>query len=383
MSTCSKTRDILYLVGYTEPRFHDTSKSYVDFYAYDPVTEKVRRKKYHLDSIRGTRARRQYAAQLCARLSAKLRDGWRPWSAATGNRGYTPIEECCGLYMDRVRKTGRPKTVNSYQSRVNVLLEYISTLSRPPKYICQINAEFCVDFLDWIFTERGAGPRTVNNYRNWLRVFSSFMIERKYFQECPVSGIAKMREKPKRRQPLTEGMLRQVFTYLRETDPDFLLAVMMEYYTFIRPGELSCVRICDISVSGQSVFVPGIVSKNRRDGYVALNETVLRQMLENGVFNNPDSDYLFSIGFRPGSAKVRPDVFNKRWAKMRKALGWGPEYQFYSLKDSGIRDLAESKGIVTARNQARHTDISTTNKYIQGQGQSAPEGAKHFKGDIG
>ena len=53
---------------------------------------------------------------------------------------------------------------------------------------------------------------------------------------------------------------------------------------------------------------------------------------------------------------------------MCKALKWNACYQFYSLKDSGIRDLANAQGVVVARDQARHSDITTTNKYIQKHG---------------
>ena len=33
---------------------------------------------------------------------------------------------------------------------------------------------------------------------------------------------------------------------------------------------------------------------------------------------------------------------------MREALHWDEHYQFYSLKDSGIRDLANSQGVVSS-----------------------------------
>lgn len=67
---------------------------------------------------------------------------------------------------------------------------------------------------------------------------------------------------------------------------------------------------------------------------------------------------------------------------MRKALHWSDEYQFYSLKDSGIRDLANSQGIVIARDQARHTDVATTNKYLQGRDMPVHVETKHFKGAL-
>ena len=38
---------------------------------------------------------------------------------------------------------------------------------------------------------------------------------------------------------------------------------------------------------------------------------------------------------------------------MRKALKWDTCYQFYSLKDSGIRDLANAHGVVVARDESQ------------------------------
>ena len=66
---------------------------------------------------------------------------------------------------------------------------------------------------------------------------------------------------------------------------------------------------------------------------------------------------------------------------MRKALGFPAAYQFYSLKDSGIRDLANAEGIVVARDQARHSDISVTNKYLK-RPKVAHEETKHFVGEL-
>ncbi|MDM8337199.1 integrase, partial [Mediterranea massiliensis] len=68
--------------------------------------------------------------------------------------------------------------------------------------------------------------------------------------------------------------------------------------------------------------------------------------------------------------------------KVRAALHWPDTYMFYSLKDSGIRDLANSAGIVVARDQARHADISTTNKYLKGSSLTVHEETKHFKGEL-
>ena len=80
----------------------------------------------------------------------------------------------------------------------------------------------------------------------------------------------------------------------------------------------------------------------------------------------------------PGRRKAGADNFNKRWREIRDELRWPQCYQFYSLKDSGIRDLANAEGVVVARDQARHSDVAITNKYIQQH--KVHDCTKHFKG---
>ena len=156
---------------------------------------------------------------------------------------------------------------------------------------------------------------------------------------------------------------------------------MMEYYTFIRPEELRHIKIGNISIKYQTITIPADVSKNRKEQAVALNDTILKLMIDQGIFNNPSSDYLFGKDVRPGKEQIAINRFRQEWARVRKALGFPNSYQFYSLKDSGIRDLANAEGIVVARDQARHSDISITNKYLKSE-KVAHEETKHFRGEL-
>ena len=162
--------------------------------------------------------------------------------------------------------------------------------------------------------------------------------------------------------------MKQMSNYLCRNDKSFFLACLIQYYTLIRPGELSHLKIGDISLKKQTVFVSHEFSKNHKDAEVGLNKIVIKLMLDLEVFKKPDNYYLFGSDFKPSAERIGSDHFNKRWKVMRKALKWNDCYQFYSLKDSGIRDLANAQGVVVARDQARHSDITTTNKYIQKHG---------------
>lgn len=370
------------VLNFTYPKLHTGKSWYVDFRSFDPGTGTMRRKKYMLDSITKASERRRRATELIESLLKMLRSGWSPWVNVDDSRGYTMLSDALAKYEKSLEKLPKVKTRYSYASRLNVLRTYISQLVLPPRYVYQFNASFVSDFLDWLYLDREVGGRTRNNYRGWCSSLASYFIEREYISSNPVEKIKNVPEDGKKRQPLTAAMLRQLRTYLLKKDPVFLLACMMEYYTMIRPEELTNIRINDISVMEQSVFISAAFSKNKRDGKVGLNDDLIKMMLDLDLFRHPGDYYIFGDKMRPGDTKASSEIFRRRWLSVRKALAWSNDYQFYSLKDSGIRDLANSQGIVIARDQARHTDISTTNKYLQGRDMPVHDETKHFHGNL-
>lgn len=368
------------ILGYRLPEYHpDGKKVYVDFYAFDPTRGEMRRKKIHLDKYKSKAEKKRHAAVIINTLTHKLLSGWNPWCEASASRSFTPFDDILDRYLEYAQRKNRAKTTQNYTSKCKILRTYNEQRYSPIRYAYQYDTQFINEFLDWIYLDLERGARTRNNYKGWCYSLGEFLRERKYIDTNPAAGIAKLPETEKKRKPLTRGMLSQMQKHLKATDPHFLLAVMMEYYTFIRPMELSHVRLADINIKEQRVFISKEVSKNKRDGYVGINRTLLKMMLELGVFNYPSHYYLFGRGFKPSGTRANPDIFNKRWVTMRKILKWGEEFQFYSLKDTGIRDLANAEGIVIARDQARHTDITTTNKYL-GADKQVREETKTFTG---
>ena len=105
-------------------------------------------------------------------------------------------------------------------------------------------------------------------------------------------------------------------------------------------------------------------------------------MLELGFFRSPSHYFVFGKGMRPSEDKASSALFRNRWVKIAKKLNFPSSYKYYSLKDTGIIELANTEGIVYARDQARHSDISTTNKYTGGFSQTAAEKTKHFDGKL-
>lgn len=382
MSSFRERNCVAEVLGFTYPKLHEGKKWFIDFFALDPISGKMKRKKYHIDNIPKIGERRKKAAEIMAVTLKKLRGGWNPWVNTQESRGFTLLSDCLDRYMEYIERKSRTKTKHSYQSRVNILNQYLSSCVLPIKYAYQFDGAFVNDYLDWLYLDRGVSERTRNNYRGWCYSFAEFLVSRKYLESNPVDHIPALDEKKKFRKDLSPTKLKQMRQYLKREDKYFLLACYMEYYTFIRPTELSYLKVGDISLKEKTIFVSEDFSKNKKSAKVALNDTLLKLMLELGVLSAPSSYYLFGKNFKPSPDRCNADQYNRRWKKMREALGWSDEYQFYSLKDSGIRDLANEQGVVVARDQARHSDVSTTNRYIQENTMLVHSEVKQFKGAL-
>lgn len=389
MSNYFTARDIdftLPIPSYTMPTLHKKGDWYIDFKAYDPARGVLRRKKYMIPMKGLRRDRLAYAKCLLADLTHRLMSGWSPFVSNSSSRSMQKISSVLEQYVSyldamELKKAMKHNTVRDYKSRVNILKEYISSMPVPVSVVYELDKLFVGNFLDYLFLDRDVSARSRNNYKTWLSSLYEWLIEKQYVTENYALAYPTIAEDEKFRQPLTKEQLSRLRSYLYEHDRHFLLAVMMEYYTFIRPIELVQIRLSDISIEHQTVFVAASVSKNRRDGMVALNSKIIKLMAELCIFNHHSGCYLFGKDFMPSETKADSRIFRDHFVSVREALKFPQSIQFYSLKDSGIRDLANSQGIVVARDQARHTDIHTTNKYLKGN-DPVHEETKHFDGEL-
>lgn len=375
------------VTGYTAPTLHKGEQWYIDFYCYDPVSGKNRRKKYMLDGIKKKHDRLVYAEELKAELMSKLRRGWNPWADDSNSRAFTKITDVWkyySRYIDKMEKDNvfKKKTAIDYRNRLKLLMEYNADRVTPIIYIYQMDRIYCQEYLDYIHYDRDVTATTRNNHRTWLSAFCTWCVDKVYIAENPCDKIKVLPEKTKFRDPLTPEALQRLRRYLEKDDKHFLLACMMEYYTFIRPDELTHVRIQDLYLKEQKVYISDRVSKNSKDGMVGLNDDLIKLMVELKVFGSPGNWYLFGKNFRPSEEKADSRIFREKFAVIRGDLRWPDSYQFYSLKDSGIRDLANSVGVVVARDQARHSDVTVTNRYLKGDGLPVHEETKHFHGNL-
>ena len=195
MSYLTRRNTATEALGFTYPRLHEGKNWYVDFFALDPATGLMRRKKFMLNNLPKKTEKRRKAAEIIEAITRKLRTGWNPWVNSQESRGFTLLSDVLERYMEYIERKSRTKTKHSYQSRVNILNQYLSSCVLPIKYAYQFDGAFVNDYLDWLYLDRGVSERTRNNYRGWCYSFAEFLVSRKYIETNPVDHIPALDEK--------------------------------------------------------------------------------------------------------------------------------------------------------------------------------------------
>ena len=173
------------------------------------------------------------------------------------------------------------------------------------------------------------------------------------------------RNTKKNRDVIPDSLLQSIREYLVANNRHYLLACYFLHYCFIRPYEMSFMKIGDINVSECTITIHGDHAKNHNDAILTIPKHVMRLIVDLGILSCPVQYYVFSYDFQPGAERRSEKSFRDYWTgTLRKELRFSERYKFYSLKDTGITNmLRQNKDVLSVRDQARHSSILITDTY--------------------
>jgi len=372
MFKTQKNTELAQVIAYTPPRLYVGKDWYVGWYSYDPISQAQRRKKIKLNHIPSKIERRKFANDLIFRVYDKLRKGWNPWIATENSKSYSTFVDVCNHYDKLITKKAeegmyRPDTYISYMSYLRNLKKYNEELKSSINYIYQFDKQYIIDFLEFVYIDRKNSAQTRDNYLGWLKSFSDFLLQHGYMKEKPTDGIETFSKwtKKKEREYIPEDILMKTKKIIDETNKHFLLATYILFYCFIRPKEMSRLKISDINLKNRTIIITSEQSKNRRTAPITLPIKIIHLMVDLRIFDSPGDYYLFSKKLQPGKVYQNEKQFRDFWQHhVRKPLKLSDKYKFYSLKDTGVTMMLRANmDILSVRDQARHSSILITDTY--------------------
>lgn len=357
------------LIDYLPAELHEAETGwYISYYVANPATGKLVRKRIKFNRITSITARRQAAKQLCQKINLKLAAGWNPLIEQDAPLSYTYVDGAVKTFIKQQQKAAkdgaiRPDTLRSYSSYANVFTKWWAANKKAEPYTHALTPKNITEFLEWVYYDQDNTPRTHNNYLSYLHTMLGWMANKGYCKTNAAASIQPKKTGPKQRSVIPEPILQKIWQHTSQ-QPAWQCLCQFVFYTFIRRTELTLLKISDLNFQHQTVTIAASFSKNKKTQAVTLPKS-LALILAAHIGSAPGNHYIFSANqFTPGPLRLQPKKISDTWAAMRKALKLPKQYQFYSLKDTGITTmLQQNVPTIAVRDQARHHDISMTNQY--------------------
>jgi integrase len=338
------------------------------YYAKNTITKEMQRFRVRVPVMKSPAERLKHGKKIKDEINRKLSSGWLPFYTESYDSNFKTYEFCKNTLLAQINsdiKRGfkRPDTERTYKSCFSMIELFAKRRKIPLNYIFEMNNTFVVNYLDFILYDRNNTHRTYNNHLGFIKAFLNFCVAHGYIKENLATGITKKKEGEKIRQLLTFEVKEKIKN-IKSLNFHYYTACMTTYFCFIRPSEISKLLIRDVDLFNSTITVPGDISKNKKTETVTIPRSFL-SILTKHIEGANENDFLFSLhDFKPGKMQTNAKKIYDTWQKYIKLLNVDKSFQFYSLKDTGITDLLNS-GVpsIKVRDQARHSEISTTEKY--------------------
>ena len=338
----------------------------IEYYILNPVAESFERKRMRLNSMRKryrtTSEFRVAANEIVCTINTKLAGGWSPFGESANTRLYEKMTDVLDRYIKEKERELKPDTLRSYKSFSNIFKEWLN--EKLPGCRCSLFTKVhAVQYMDWYYDTHSSHPRTFNNHLKLANAFFSWAVEKCYTKESPFANIRPKKQVEKRRTLVPADYRAKVRKYFMDNRPEMVIVAELVYFSFLRPKEITRLKVNMLRLSEMRIELPGTITKNGHMRSAPLSKELVMQLAEHVKYAKQD-EYLFGDYWSPSEKPSTTKMFWFWWDKMRKALEIPDTMQLYSLRDTGFFDKIKS-GIdpLTVMQAADHHDLAMTTRY--------------------
>lgn len=353
---------LLPFIDFKPAQLIETKKeTYVAYYAKNPFTDRLERRRVRLNYIRSKQERRKYGQLLSMEINEKLYKGWNPFTDDPDARKGITLRAAVDEFMTEKSKSIRKDSLRCYKSQTKILMEWASLNGFDRKPCVSFNKTAARCFMRHIEDE--VSGKTYNNYLTFCNTFFLWCAKKGYCPESPFAGIDRKKIDEKIRDIITPDERKRIAEYFRENNMyEYLIVMQMCFRLFIRPKEALMLRIRDVDFKEGLIRIPPGVAKNHKERVVAVPVEIMSYL--NGLSGLDNNMYLFSEGYKPGYVLKSSRDTGRTWSRMREKLKLPASCQFYSLKDTGITEMLES-GVPSkyVKELADHHSLEMTERY--------------------
>jgi integrase len=357
----------------------DISKRWVvEYYIWSEQQEKLVRKRIRISDAT-TEKRYETAKQAIKEVNAALKSGYvvDPINLPTVVKSKEhadlsadiSISKALDYFLDLKQTTMKKQAFKTYRSCGNILREYLTQKKIKHLKLNRYDSTQAFAYLDYLKKELKHSNRTYNKHRGFCSTLFIFFRKRKLVPLNPFEETDKLKTKSGKHIPYRPEQIAEVKQYFKDKpDDQFWLFLNCIYYLFARPHEeLRYMRVKDIL--SKTVRIDPDNAKGSNIGHRLIPPTLEALFVKHDLRSYPPNFYVFTKKGEPGMEPVGESYFYDRSKKMLDYLGFGPGYDLYGWKHTGVIALyLATKDMKLIQRQCGHTTIDQTDQYLSNLG---------------
>lgn len=294
------------------------------------------------------------------------------------------IKEAFEFALTLKEKVISVSTKRSYHNRVKNFLEWLDKNHKEITTIDQLDKKIVNNFLNDVLIKTSARNR--NNYRTELSSLLQTIEDNDLIAHNFIKKIPVLKTKPERNKTYSKELNEKIFSYLEEKDPILLLYIKFISYSFLRPIEVSRLKIKDINLISRTIQFK---AKNSPLKTKIIPDILLKELPDLAKLNK--EDYLFTpnaIGGKWEAAlENRRGYFSNRFREtVKKHFKLGNDFGLYSFRHTFItklyRQMVKDSSPFEAKSRLMlitgHSSMSALEKYLRGIDAELPADFSHL-----
>lgn len=272
----------------------------------------------------------------------------------------TPFTEALQMVLKKIR------CVDHTREDIKSSLKFIESASNYLRYssipIGSIKRRHLRHILDTCAdTKKVWSANLFNHYRKYLSILFKELVELEAIEFNPVRDIAKQKSVKRLKRILSKEECLAIDNYLQTKDRNFCILVHIFFHSGGRRTEIVRVKGKDVNLETQKFKCIIKKGKEIREVEKTIKNIAVPFWIE-ALKNCKPDEYVFSVGLKPGTHRIREEQLTRRWNRhVKKHLGI--DVDFYALKYLNSDQTAKILDLKAAAAQNSHTSTVVTMGY--------------------
>ncbi|PKV50195.1 site-specific recombinase XerD [Aquimarina sp. MAR_2010_214] len=261
--------------------------------------------------------------------------------------------------------------IGFYSNTLERFLNWLEGRGVDNVWVGELDYQLIQEYFFYLLSHRKNSAKTYNNTLGVLKTFYNLCLKQEWVEgKNPFDKIEKLPNNyGSKNKPFTDKQIADIKEYTLENDPYLWKIICFVYYSFMRPSEIRRLKVQDIDLEKDLIWVSGETSKTKKRDVLPIVPGLKRVILEMNLENYSSDDYLFSANQAPSSIKMGENYTGKHFRKVKDHFEFGSDYTLYGFKHTAVVNwYQKEKDIRKIQKMCRHSSMLMTERYLKSLG---------------